>query len=163
MIKEDGEYVVNVIDTLSKKVELSDEKPSVAYVEAKEAVTLTPDNTIIDIDNILDKIELKVKDQYGYEIEDAKATYKIASIVPNADGYAENNFKVTKNDTDSVKVEGAERGDTFVLTVKVGNKEVTVKCTVGADAKANILNSFNSYLDTLVSEKLEPQRIDGLQ
>jgi hypothetical protein len=155
-----------VRDTLSKKVGLSDENPTVTTIEVKDAVTLSPKNTVITVDDIEDKIDLKVKDQYGVEMTET-ASYKIASIVPNADGYAENNFKVSKNDSEVVEIVGAERGDTFTLTVTVGGKSKDVKVTVGADENANITGSKNNYIDELIGEAegttLEYQRIAGLQ
>ena len=137
----------------------------------KDDLTLTPKNTIIKADDIKGEIELKVKDQYGVEMTNQIASYKIASIVPNADGYAENNFKVTKNDSVDAWIFGAERGDTFVVTVTVGGVKAEVKCTVGADANANITESTNNYLDKLVNDLanepnpkgLEYQRQIGLQ
>jgi hypothetical protein len=170
---EDG---VGILDTLSKRITISDDEPGVTTIEVKDAVTLSPKNTVITVADIEDKIDLKVKDQYGVEMTET-ASYKIASIVPNADGYAENNFKVSKNDSEEVEIVGAERGDTFTLTVTVGGKSVDVKVTVGADENANITGSMNNYLNKLISgyiyedenenkvvvEGLEKQRKDGLQ
>ena len=106
-------------------------------------------------------------------------TYRIASIVPNAAGYADNNFRVTGNDSSAVKINGAERGDTFVWIIKADNVTKEVKVTVVADTDANITNNTNNYLDVLVLDKpidgtipagfeygpngLEAQRRIGLQ
>jgi hypothetical protein len=188
---------VEVLDTLSKKVVLSDAKPGLDKLTAKEAVTLTPNGTKIwiDVDDVMDTvkgklakladkitntIELKAKDQYGQDWpeEELKAdiTFKVASVEVSESGYADNNFKVFGNDTNKVSIEGAERGDTFVLTVSLEGKTVEVKVTVGADKLANITGSNNNYRDTLVKtgvtfntpledvvSGLEEQRQCGLQ
>ena len=74
-------------------------------------------------------------------------TFKIAAIVENPDGYAENNFKVAGNDSGTISVsQGAERGDKFELTIKADDVTKVVKVTVGADKHANITNDVNNYL-----------------
>jgi hypothetical protein len=170
-----------LINTLSKGIKIADEAPSIDSLTAKEAITLSPTQTTITID--VDKLkkddvaDLQAKDQYGVDFDISKARIKVSSIVPNADGYAENNFKVSNNDSEEVEIVGAERGDTFLLTVSVGGKSVEIKVTVGADANANITGSMNNYLNKLISgyiyedenknkvvvEGLEKQRKDGLQ
>jgi methionine-rich copper-binding protein CopC len=167
-----------LINTLSKGIKISDEAPSIDSLTAKEAITLSPTQTTITID--VDKLkkddvaDLQAKDQYGVDFDISKARIKVSSIVPNADGYAENNFKVANNDTSVVTIDGAERGDTFLLTVSVAGKSVEIKVTVGADANANITGSTNNYLDKLVNDLagaetdegargLEYQRQIGLQ
>ena len=170
-----------VIDTLSKGIKIADEAPSIDSLTAKEAITLSPTQTTIKINVETlkkdDVADLQAKDQYGVDFEISKARIKVSSIVPNADGYAENNFKVSNNDSEEVEIVGAERGDTFLLTVSVAGKSVEIKVTVGADENANITGSMNNYLNKLISgyiyedesknevvvEGLEKQRKDGLQ
>lgn len=154
-----------ILDTLSKGIKFSDENPAIDSVTAKDAVTLAPSKTKITINlaNVEEDIDLKAKDQYGDDFDLSGATFKVASVVANADGYAENNFKVSKNDSEEVEIEGAERGDTFTLTVTVGGKSVDVKVTVGADSESNITDGVNNYRDVLVKTVLEQQRKDGLQ
>jgi hypothetical protein len=171
------------IETLSKGIKIADEAPSIDSLTAKEAITLSPTQTTIKINVETlkkdDVADLQAKDQYGVDFEISKARIKVSSIVPNADGYAENNFKVSNNDSEKeVEIVGAERGDTFLLTVSVAGKSVEIKVTVGADANANIKDSTNNYLDILVNggklldsetgkreqeHYLEKQRKDGLQ
>lgn len=153
------------LDTLSKGIKFSDENRAIDSVTAKDAVTLAPSKTKITINlaNVEEDIDLKAKDQYGDDFDLSGATFKVASVVANADGYAENNFKVSKNDSEEVEIEGAERGDTFTLTVTVGGKSVDVKVTVGADSESNITDGVNNYRDVLVKTVLEQQRKDGLQ
>ncbi len=152
-----------ILDTLSKGITFSDEDRKLDSLTAKESVTLNPNATILTISDTID-IDLKAKDQYGDDFDlDGATTFKVASVVANADGYAENNFKVSKNDSDEVKIEGAERGDTFTLTVTVGGKSVDVKVTVGADSLSYIRDGVNQYRDNLVKNVLEQQRKDGLQ
>lgn len=154
-----------ILDTLSKGIKFSDENPAIDSVTAKDAVTLAPSKTKITINlaNVEEDIDLKAKDQYGDDFDLSGATFKVASVVANADGYAENNFKVSKNDSEEVEIDGAERGDTFTLTVTVGGKSVDVKVTVGADSESNITDGVNNYRDVLVKTVLEQQRKDGLQ
>ena len=139
---------------------------------------MAPDLTKIP-DSAFKEYKVKFKDQYGVEIaaaDIADLSYRIASIVPNADGYADNNFKVMGNDSLTVNIVGAERGDTFVYIIKAGNVTKEVKVTVIADKEANITGNVNSYLDVLVMDKtnapsgkdygpngLEAQRLNGLQ
>lgn len=153
------------LDTLSKGIKFSDENRAIDSVTAKDAVTLAPSKTKITINlaNVEEDIDLKAKDQYGDDFDLSGATFKVASVVANADGYAENNFKVSKNDSEEVEIEGAERGDTFTLTVTVGGKSVDVKVTVGADSESYIQDGKNQYRDELVKNVLEQQRKDGLQ
>jgi methionine-rich copper-binding protein CopC len=167
------------IETLSKGIKIADEAPSIDSLTAKEAITLSPTQTTIKINVETlkkdDVADLQAKDQYGVDFEISKARIKVSSIVPNADGYAENNFKVSNNDSEKeVEIVGAERGDTFLLTVSVAGKSVEIKVTVGADANANITGSTNNYLDKLVNDLagaetdegargLEYQRQIGLQ
>lgn len=162
------------LDTISKSIVLSDAKPKETTIEGADTWAVAPDTTVIDFvavqGNKDDKYSFKVFDQYGVDITasmSAKTTYKISSIEPNADGYADNNFTVENNDTATVKVsKGAERGDTFVLTIKAGDVSKEVKVTVKADKKANITATKNNYLDVLIGEPtgtaLEKQRLDGL-
>ena len=156
-----------VIDTLSKGIKISDEAPSIDLLTAKEAITLSPTQTTIKINVETlkkdDVADLQAKDQYGVDFDISKARIKVSSIVPNADGYAENNFKVSDNDSEEVEIVGAERGDTFTLTVTVGGKSVDVKVTVGADSESYIKDGINNYRDVLVKTVLEQQRKDGLQ
>lgn len=153
------------LDTLSKGIKFSDENRAIDSVTAKDAVTLAPSKTKITINlaNVEEDIDLKAKDQYGDDFDLSGATFKVASVVANADGYAENNFKVSKNDSEEVEIDGAERGDTFTLTVTVGGKSVDVKVTVGADSESYIQDGKNQYRDELVKNVLEQQRKDGLQ
>ena len=151
-----------ILDTLSKGITFSDEDRKLDSLTAKESVTLNPNATILTISDTID-IDLEAKDQYGDDFDLTGATFKVASVVENADGYAENNFKVSKNDSEVVEIVGAERGDTFTLTVTVGGKSVDVKVTVGADSLSYIRDGVNQYRDNLVKNVLEQQRKDGLQ
>jgi hypothetical protein len=168
VIYKDKNTKLLTLDTTSKKIALSDAKPKETTIEGKDTWAVAPNITAIDFKD--DKYEFKVFDQYGVDITasmSAKTTYKISSIEPNADGYADNNFTVENNDMATVKVsKGAERGDTFVLTIKAGDVSKEVKVTVKADKMANITGTENNYLDKLIGEPtgtaLEKQRLDGL-
>ena len=156
------------IDVISKEVAISDENPRMATIEGPDAITASPNETEIKIEFVDGKIlgkEFKFKDQYGVEIDfsdpnfaSSAPTFKVSQIVENEDGYVLNNFKVFSNDTGRVRIEGAERGDTFVLTIKAGNVTKTVNITVGADVQANITGSDNNYLEVLVKQNLKTQR-----
>jgi hypothetical protein len=170
--------VVKTLDTISKSIAISDAAPEVTTIEGNDTWTVAPTQTAIgnlaDIGGD-DEYEVKFKDQYGVEIVPDSLTYRIASIVPNAAGYADNNFKVSGNDSSAVNINGAERGDTFVWIIKADNVTKEVKVTVVADTYANITGNVNNYLDTLVLDKpipegdeygpdgLEAQRINGLE
>jgi len=169
--------VVKTLDTISKSIAIADAAPEVTTIEGNDTWTVAPTQTAIgnlaDIDGD-DKYEVKYKDQYGVEIA-VTPTYRITSIVPNAAGYADNNFKVSGNDSSAVNINGAERGDTFVWIIKAGDVTKEVKVTVVADTDANITGNVNNYLDVLVLDKpipegdeygpdgLEAQRINGLE
>jgi hypothetical protein len=166
----------NLLDTTSKKIALSDAKPKETTIEGKDTWAVAPNITAIDFAAVQankdDKYSFKVFDQYGVDITksmeaDGKISYKISSIEPNEDGYADNNFTVENNDMATVKVsKGAERGDTFVLIIKAGDVSKEVKVTVKADKMANITGTENNYLNKLIGEPtgtaLEKQRLDGL-
>jgi len=176
VIYKDKNTKLLTLDTTSKKIALSDAKPKETTIEGKDTWTVAPNITAIDFAAVQankdDKYEFKVFDQYGVDITksmeaDGKISYKISSIEPNEDGYADNNFTVENNDTATVKVsKGAERGDTFVLTIKAGDVSKEVKVTVKADKMANITATKNNYLEVLIGKPtgtaLEKQRIDGL-
>lgn len=172
----------DIIDTISKSIAISDAKPEVTTIEGEDTWTVAPTLTQIKTSHFTDVddgYEFKVKDQYGVEMDSSlyTVTYKIASVVPNAAGYADNNFKVVGNDQSAVQVVlGAERGDTFVYTIKAGDVTKDVQVTVKGDTNAKIENSDNQYLTILlpgtkqtttpfdwIIKGLEQQRLDGLQ
>ncbi len=159
-------------DTASEVVTVSDATPVPATIAAEDKVTFIPRYTSVtnldpenwDNDNLY---VLKVFDQYNVPIATTN-TYKVSKVVENEAGYAENNFKVNNNGQTTATIDGAERGDTCVLTITAtdanGNyvtKDVNV--TLGADRKSAIVNSTNDYLDDLVKNYLEKQRVDGLK
>ena len=152
-----------VIDSTSKTVALSDAEPKATTIEGKASFTVTPDKADINVE----KIEggsggYKVKDQYGVEIEDAVKTYRVTDIAENADAYAANSFKVAGNDSNTMSISGAERGDKFTLVIKADNAELTVEVTVGADEQSYIEDATNNYLKELINEVLEDLRKAGL-
>lgn len=104
----------------------------------------------------------------------ATITYRISSI-QESDGFADNNFTVDQNDSFNTNISGAERGDTFVLTItaKDSSNGVTVSkdvlVTVGADTEAILTTngiSYNTKTDNLVTSglkaTLDQQRLDAL-
>lgn len=151
-----------VVDTANRTVVLSDAAPIATTIAGPVELTVNPTNTVITVADIEDAAEdYVVKDQYG---EDYAATkhYRASEVVELEDAYASRNFKISSNDTATLKIEGAERGDTFTLIIRAEGAQTTVKITVGADAEANIDGSSNNYLNTLVPV-LEAQRINSLQ
>ena len=175
-----------VKDTVSKKVVISDANPLPMFINLPESVTVCPVNTSLAAISVLKEIETNknhaglsyghgigvgactFEDQYGVyyygtDFIDKFVTYKVSQIVENPDGVAENNFSVTGNDTGNVYINGAERGDTFVLTITVFgmfSKDVTV--VVGSDDYAYLNNTVNKYTDTLLPN-LNLQRIETLK
>ncbi len=176
----------NIVNTATKKVSISDATPYAAEICANDEYTITPALTAFagfgapsSLLTLADQNAYKkafgsnaawvVKDQYGVAMNGATFAYKITEVKENAERYAENNFKVTKNDTNDASVLGAECGDTFVLTISAtaGGATVTknIKITVGADTNANITGSANNYVTVLVNTPsigLEAQRTAAL-
>jgi len=138
-----------VLDTTSKEILISDAKPVVTTIKGADEITANPNVTKIVIKDLVADKDYKYYDQYGVEIT-VTPSFKVSSVVENAAGYAENSFKVVGNDSNNATVEGAERGDTFVLTIKAGDVTKVVKVTVGADTESNITNNTNNYLDQVV-------------
>ena len=150
------------IDSTSKTVALSDAKPKATTIEGKASFTVTPEKAKITVAEIEgDSDGYKVKDQYGVDFTATK-TYRVTNIAENADAYAANSFKVAGNDSDTMSISGAERGDKFTLVIKADNAELTVEVTVGADVQSNIKNATNNYLDELINKVLEDLRKAGL-
>jgi|GEM_PF-2820150 len=144
-----------VVEVVYKDVLASDENPDIAKIDGDDAVTANPTGTVItiEVDKAASKItilgkEYKFLDQYNAEISKLP-TFRVSSIVENKDRYTENNFTVTGNDSSKVKIEGAELGDTFVLTIKVGGVTKNINVTVGADNEAYIEGSNNNYTGVL--------------
>ena len=160
-----------VIDTVSKAVTIGDATAVAAAINGAETLTGIPANTTINSPAIGSGLiggsdyswgtKYYVEDQYGVALTGATATYKVSAIVENADGYAENNFSVTGNDTATVTITGAERGDTFTLTMKSGGVSIDIPVTVTADDNANITDGTNNY-QLLINNYLELQRQAGL-
>lgn len=164
--KEKDEHdnpITEVLDTAIKTITISDAAPVVASIDVKPELTLAPNDTNITINAT--KLGCTVYDQYGVKVTDATVTFKVASIVENAEGYAANNFTLTNNASSTVTINGAERGDTFVVTITAtkGGYKVTkdVKVTVGADEKAYINQLGNTDYQGLL-DILEAQRKAGL-
>ncbi len=173
-----------VVDTVSKAVLMADGAPEATTIAVHEdeesnigkatvrdgnATAITAHvvaGSLIDLkyDGGVDRFV--VEDQYGVAYPTAAVTFKVASIVENAEGYAQNNFTVSGNDTIAASMTGVERGDTYVLTIKADDAELDVNVTVGADDQANVTNLANNYLTNLIGTEtnglLENQRLDGL-
>jgi hypothetical protein len=158
----DRDDKAKVIDSTSKTVALSDAKPKATTIEGKASFTVTPDMAGITVTKIEgDSGGYKVKDQYGVDFTATK-TYRVTNIAENADAYAANSFKVAGNDSNTMSISGAERGDKFTLVIKADNAELTVEVTVGADVKSNIEDATNNYLNELINKVLEDLRKAGL-
>ncbi len=166
-----------VYDAATAKASFSDQAPKAAkIVGLAESYTLEPTTTNIagfvaplKITNAVVKGKVYVVDQYGVALKDAttKMTFKVTDAAETKEGYADNNFKVSGNDTNAATINGAERGDTFTLVLTYGSISATTKVTVGADTNAKISSDAgNVYIDTLIgtanSRGLEQQRIAGL-
>ena len=107
--------------------------------------------------------DVYVVDQYGIYFSD-ELVFRITDVEESSEGYAENNFKVTNNDTDEIAVDGAERADTFTLVVSYALDQSiseTTSVTVGADTMATIVNGYNTFKEELLPI-LEEQRQNGL-
>ena len=171
--KFNSEYGIPVYDTATRKITLSDQKPvATTIIYALDEYTFAPNLTVINHDSMIADMEYDfylakgywyspvVVDQYGVEF-DGTIAYRVTNVAENKEGYAENNFKVSANDSAKMVIEGAEVGDTFDLVLSCGAASKTIKAKVGADGSANISNSYNSYLKELVPV-LEKQRAAGL-
>ena len=156
----------NMINTAKRTILLSDAKAVATTIEGPETLTVNPNTTNITVAANI-KGAYKVLDQYGEDFTADNISYKAINVEENKDGYVDNNFKVTKNDTTELAIEGAERGDTFTLELRSGDAKKTVKVTVGADLYANITNGDNNYLKKLIGDEkgsgLESQRLNSLK
>ena len=167
-----------VYDTAKAPIKYSDQKPYAEKIEGlKETYIFKPIGTnIYSFDDTTNSTkaylktfggDLKVVDQYGVEMKDAVLEYTVSNATENKDGYAENNFKVSRNGGAAPTIKGAELGDTFdlVVSVKGSTLKKTAKVTVGADEMASIENNINNYTLKTVGLKaiLEEQRKAGLQ
>ena len=161
----------SVLDTATKEVKISDQAPTATSIKGlKESYTIAPTTTEITNVGIKNKLDVPttvyVVDQYG--VKDggvntwtADLKFKAAAVAETDGGYAENNFKTQNNDATNLSIIGAERGDTFTLTLTSGAATASTKVTVGADGNANITNGTNNYRTTLLPI-LEAQRKAGL-
>ena len=172
-----------VVDTASASIYLSDQAPEPSYFGAfADEYTfnpiLTEYNGMFDwrgiftadpADSIDEKLaKVFVYDQYDVKFEDEggvvgieKISKKISNIEENtATGYVEDNFTVeNNNDVDCSIAYGAERGDTFTLTLIYGTLEDSAFVTVGADRYAQIVNGTNHYTEEDgLKDVLEAQR-----
>ncbi|MCM1235423.1 MAG: Ig-like domain-containing protein, partial [Ruminococcus flavefaciens] len=157
-----GASLVGTHTALKKTVAISDAAPEGTVLTASaESKTSVPNHTAISYSASTGFFSLK--DQYGKDFAGLKFEIK---EVKEADAYAANNFTVSGNDSATVNVTGAERGDTFTLTASYKKLSASIKITVGSDAESLIgSGAGNSYLDDLVNgaNGLEDQRIAGLQ
>lgn len=161
---------VNVYTTASRVVSISDAAPRITTISGPDTWTVRPGDTNITAAAINTRFAANVTyeylDQYGEDISTSLTPlrFRVSQVVENAEGYVSNNFSYSGNDSSSLSINGAERGDTFVLTiVAMDNSGAVVtkdiKVTVGADTKSNITNGTNNYLNDLINNTLEPQRI----
>lgn len=166
-----------IVNTATKKVTISDAAPYAAEIVADDTGAMTPDTTLISGTQTKwlgtyapTTNSWKVKDQYGETFAAGELdyyAYKISKVEENAARYADNNFAVDKNDTADATIKGAELGDKFLLTI-TAKKGATVtkdiQITVGADKQANITNSTNNYMTTLVDmDGKNPSSKPGLE
>lgn len=162
-------------DSVSKVITISDALPVVTTLNLPETYLVTPTDTGFTAESIWTAIDTGlhnsygciVLDQYGVHMCDkVNKTYKLSKI-EEAAGYAENNFAVSGNDTASASATGAERGDTFVLTITAAKDGVAISkdinVTVGSDTHAILTDSANTYVDVLKKDFLEKQRLNTLQ
>ena len=176
--------------SVNKVITMSDAAPVVTKINAPDTITINPNDTKIQAKSILDKIEkdvnhfgikighgvggtCTVEDQYGKSLihdPNLSITYKVSNVT-ETNGFADNNFTVNQNDSEQTEITGAERGDTFVLTITardskknvIVTKDITI--TVGADSRATLTtdSSTPSYGDkTGLKATLETQRQNSL-
>ena len=162
-----GDSISTKYSELKKTVLISDAAPVGTTLTANaEATVLHPTHTGITVAGTTTLNDAGVTalftllDQYGKSF--AGLTYEVKDVTEAA-AYADNNFAVAGNATSSVTVSGAERTDTFTVVASYKKLNASIKVTVGADTKAYIDQTKNSYLDDLVKNYLEPQRQAGLQ
>ena len=175
-------------DTVRKNIVISDAYPVVTTINVPETYTVHPEGTSFGAISILEGIEAAnhmyldyghawgvgtcvIEDQYGkavYGNPGVNVTYKVSNQ-KEAAGFADNNFTVITNDSATARVIGAERGDTFVLTVTVTDGHNTVSkdilVTVGADKGAALIsnNEKGSYPgENGLKNILDGQRKDSL-
>ena len=176
-----NDATAGMVDSTSIKVAISDAKPAATTIKADDKYTFHPYNSALstlDV-NVVDRGNyacdnnsllyndaafafkkaygaggFKVEDQYGIDVTVAATkTYKVSKIVENADGYADNSFSVIGNGNTTTSVNGAELGDTFVLTVSADyNGTITkdIDVTVGSDYLSYINDVKNHYVEDLL-------------
>ena len=162
-----GVQTIAVYETATKAITLSDQAPyAKAITDLQTSYTLKPTGTGVDVKaGVNDVKTLGIVDQYGVAFK-GDITYTISNATEDKDGYAENNFKVTGNGSNSPMINGAELGDTFDLTVSVSGTtlKTSTKVTIGADKMASIVGPDNNYTKRGgLKEELEKQRKLGLQ
>lgn len=145
-----------VVDTASVTVSLSDQDPKAAsFSGLEDAYTIAPALTGINEDTIEDELEdVVVLDQYGIQVMAGVDTpvditlvnKKVNNITENTSGYVDDNFTTTGNNSLIIGINGAERGDTFTLTLSYEDIEASTAITVGADEWAIIDKNKNWYI-----------------
>ncbi len=172
--KEDRE----VVDTASASIYLSDQAPKPSYFGAfADEYTFNPILTTYNgtygfgaVDSIDEKLakvfvydqyDVKFREEGGDPIGIGEISKKISNIEENtATGYVEDNFTVENNNDPGCGIAyGAERGDTFTLTLIYGTLEDSAFVTIGADRYAQIVDGTNHYTEEDgLKDVLEAQR-----
>lgn len=153
-------------------VAISDANPGAAKIElVGETDTVAPARTVLVNTRLTNHnkafgttakcVQLpRVFDQYNKELTGAdvarsKWTFTVSDIKESTSEltHLDKSFTVYANATSETNIEGAEIGDTFTLTYKIGSASATLKLTVDADEWAKI-TSTDDYDKTFRTEDL---------
>lgn len=87
-----------------------------------------------------------IYDQYGNTYDEGTVEFTVKDYVENTGAFAhkQNSFKISTNGSAKTEIDGAELGDTFVVTTTINGVSAQAKVTLGSDAQANINNNANS-------------------
>lgn len=137
--------------TAKKTVLLSDALPYAAKIDCKDELVFNATNLVITGTAIKAGSAAKVYDQYGRDITGSVSwSFEIKDIKENTGAFAHvvNSAVVANNNTADIKLDGAELGDTFEITIYASYGGVTVsktaKVTMGSDKEAYILSGQNN-------------------
>lgn len=147
-----GHATADLLGTCKTKVALSDEAPKAAKVEwtvggkAVDAFTANANNTGYGFTNARTSGLVVVYDQYGNKYTAGTVEFTVKDYVENTGAFAhkQNSFKISTNGSDTTAIDGAELGDTFVVTATINGVSAQAKVTLGSDTQANINNNANS-------------------
>lgn len=150
----------SLLGTVKTGVAVSDSPRYVAKISFSGALTLRATNTGYHFGKTTTDPKMTILDQYGDSIKDEPNLYvefSVSNISENKGEFSHlpKSFAVSRNNSETAELAGAEIKDTFDLTatVKGTNVSDTVKVTMGADMLAYInSDSFDEHTGVTSTE-----------